>query len=379
MKCFLISTALLCPCVPTAMQAATNSAATAQGQLANGAELAGGGNLRWHDATRWDVEGRAWADSKRVRWFDRLPADAEKTVTKEVWDRSRPSTGMMLRFVTDATSIHVHYRLLKADLGMAHMPPTGVSGVDLYARDATGQWRWVMVVRPTAQEMQTEIVRDLTPGRREYALYLPLYNGVESLSIGVPAGAQFEGLPARPKPIVFYGTSTTQGACASRPGMACTAILGRRLDRHVVNLGFSGNGRMDAAIGDLLIKIDAAAYVIDCVGNMSLGDITVKCVALVKQLRAARPATPIFLLEGDHSPNSWIQPSILKMKDEKNVALRSAFTKLQQEGTRELYYLSGTHFFGDDSEGVVDGHPSDLGFMRQADAIEPALRTVLRD
>jgi hypothetical protein len=89
--------------------------------------------------------------------------------------------------------------------------------------------------------------------------------------------------------------------------------------------------------------------------------------------------TPIFLLEGDHSPNSWIQPSVLKMKDEKNAALHSAFTELQQAGTRELYYIPGTHFFGDDSEGVVDGHPSDLGFMRQADAIEPALRTVLRD
>jgi hypothetical protein len=374
MKHFLFYAVTLCTFVPPLVQGATNSAApAAQGSVAIEREL------RWYDATAWGVEGRAWPESKRVRWFDRLPAAAEKTVTKEVWDRSRPSTGMMVRFLTDATSIHVHYRLMKADLGMAHMPPTGVSGVDLYARDQSGHWRWVYVVRPTNQEMKTEIVREMTPGKREYALYLPLYNGVESLSIGVPTEAQFEGLPPRAKPLVFYGTSTTQGACASRPGMACTAILGRRLDRHVVNLGFSGNGRMDAAIGELLVQIDAAGYVIDCVGNMAVGDITRKCIALVNQLRAVRPATPIFLLEGDHSPNSWIQPATLKMKDEKNVALRTAFTKLQHADTRDLYYIQGTHFFGDDAEGVVDGHPSDLGFLRQADIMEPALRIVLRD
>jgi hypothetical protein len=374
MKFFLTPTVALCTLISPQVHSATNSAAAAaQDSVAKGTEL------RWRDVTTWGVEGRAWPESERVRWFDRLPAAAEKTVTKEVWDRSRPSTGMMVRFLTDATSIHVHYRLMKADLGMAHMPPTGVSGVDLYARDEAGQWRWVYVVRPTNQEMKIEIVGELTPGKREYALYLPLYNGVDSLSIGVAAEAQFEGLPPRQKPLVFYGTSTTQGACASRPGMACTAILGRRLDRHVVNLGFSGNGRMDAAIGELLVQIDAAAYVIDCVGNMAIGDITRKCLALVKQLRATRPTTPIFLLEGDHSPNSWIQPVTLKMKDEKNVALRTAFTTLQEAGTRELYYVRGTHFFGDDSEGVVDGHPSDLGFMRQADCMEPALRTVLGD
>jgi len=374
MKHFHSYAIAVCVCFSPRVHGTTNSAASAAQS-----PVAKDNPLRWHDVTAWGVEGRAWADAERVRWFDRLPAAAEKTVTREVWERSRPSTGMMVRFLTDAVSIHVHYRLLKADLGMAHMPPTGVSGVDLYGRDKTGHWQWVMVVRPTEQEMKTEIVRDLAPGKREYALYLPLYNGVEFLSIGVPAGAQFQGLPPRAKPLIFYGTSTTQGACASRPGMACTAILGRRLDRHIVNLGFSGNGRMDPAMGDLLVQIDAAGYVIDCVGNMAMGDITRKCVALVKQLRAARPKTPIFLLEGDHSPNSWIQPATLKMKDEKNVALRTAFTQLQEANTGELYYIPGTHFFGDDSEGAVDGHPSDLGFMRQADCLEPALRKVLND
>ncbi|MEZ6091654.1 MAG: SGNH/GDSL hydrolase family protein [Pirellulaceae bacterium] len=83
----------------------------------------------------------------------------------------------------------------------------------------------------------------LLPGYREYALYLPLYNGVDTMRIGVAEGSRFETMSPRDKPIVFYGTSITHGACASRPGMVHTAILGRRFDMPVVNLGFSGNGK----------------------------------------------------------------------------------------------------------------------------------------
>ena len=191
---------------------------------------------------------------------------------------------------------------------MAHMPPTGVSGWDLYARDASGQWRWVMVSAHGAGNANGNRAGFDSGPAGIRPLDLPLYNGVESFSIGVPGGAQFEGLPARPKPLIFYGTSTTQ-----RP----VRLSGHGVRRHPGPP--TGPARRQPrflrqwpngcrAIGDLLVEIDASAYIIDCVGNMSVGDITGKCIALVKQLRAARPATPIFLLEGDHSPNSLIQP-----------------------------------------------------------------------
>ncbi len=119
---------------------------------------------------------------------------------------------MMARFQTDATAIHVHYKLTSGNLAMPHMPATGVSGVDLYARDDEGTWRWVQVTRPSKQEMRVELVTGLKPGLREYAVYLPLYNGVEFLSLGVAAESHFEPLPPRDRPIVFYGTSITHGA-----------------------------------------------------------------------------------------------------------------------------------------------------------------------
>lgn len=337
-----------------------------------------GADVAWHDVTKWGLEGREWTGMERLRYFDRLPLEAEKTVTPAVWKLSRDSAGMMVRFKTDATALHVHVKLMKEQLGMPHMPATGVSGVDFYARDDAGKWRWVMVTKPASQEMKVEVIKGLAPGMREYAAYLPLYNGVEVLEIGVPKGAFFEGLAPRQKPVVFYGTSITHGACASRPGMVHTAILGRRLDQPVVNLGFSGNGRMDAAVGEYLGKIDASVFVVDCLPNMGPADVTAKCVPLVRQLRSAQPATPIILVEDRRFSNDWITPAKAKFHADNHAALRAAFDTLQAEGVKNLHYITGDALYGTDSEGATDAsHANDLGFMRQADIFEPVLRKAL--
>lgn len=335
--------------------------------------------LSWHDVTTWGVEGRILPDQERKVWFDRLPASADGMVTPSVWSLSRDSAGMMVRFKTDATAIHVHYKLRKSNLAMPHMPATGVSGVDLYARDDSGRWRWVQVTKPAAQEVKAEMISGLAEGLREYAAYLPLYNGVESMAIGVKPGSVFEGLAPRDQPIVFYGTSITHGACASRPGMVHTAILGRRFDMPVVNLGFSGNGRMDQAVGEFLIQVDAAAYVIDCLPNMGPADVSLKCVPLVKQIRAAKPDTPILLVEDRRFTNDWITPAKRKFHDENHAALKQAYETLIADGITGLSYIPGDFLYGDDSEGATDAsHANDLGFMRQADVFEPFIRKAIR-
>jgi hypothetical protein len=338
--------------------------------------------VAWHDVTSWGVEGRLWEDEERLRWFDRFPAAAEKTVPPDVWTLSRDSAGMAVRFETDAQTIRVRMKLLNEKLARPNMPATGVSGLDLYARDTTGRWRWVAVTKPEKQEFEADLIPGLAlaPGRREYLAYLPLYNGVESLAIGVPEGAAFQRLAPRGKPIVFYGTSITHGACASRPGMAHVAILGRRLDRPVANVGFSGNGKMDAAVGDLLARVDAACYVIDCLPNMDAKLVRERCVPLVKQLRAARPAVPIVLVEDRRFTNEWILPAKKAFHDANHAALREAFDALRRDGVGGLFYLQGDGLLGDDGEGAVDAsHPTDLGFLRQADAFEPVLREALQE
>ena len=334
----------------------------------------------WHDPSDWGVEGRGWEQENRKRWYDRLPAKAEGVVTDAVWNLSRHSAGMMVRFKTDATSIHAKWALLKSNLAMPHMPASGVSGLDLYARDENGNWRWAAATRPNAQSMEVALLRNIKPGLREYALYLPLYNGCETLEIGIPEGAKFEGLPPRQsKPIVFYGTSITHGACASRPGMAHPAILGRRFDHPVINLGFSGNGRMHKEVGDLIAELEAGVIIIDCLPNMNAESVAERTIPLVRQLRAIQANTPIILVEDRRFTNSWLQPEKEAFHDANHRALRQAYTDLKLSGTKNLFYIPGDALLGFDAEGATDAsHPNDLGFMRQADVFEPVIREALR-
>ena len=335
--------------------------------------------LSWHDVKEWGVEGRAFGNMERKDWFDRLPAIAEGKVTDKVWGLSKDSAGMLVHFKTDANAIWADYTLREARLAGANMTAIGASGLDLYARDPQGKWRWAGVAKPASAHVRQPLIEGMERVEREYMIYLPLYNGVTDLEIGVPEGAKFEPVaPRQDKPVVFYGTSITHGASASRPGMPHTAILGRRLDRPVINLGFSGNGKMDPAVGELLTKIDAAVYVIDCLPNMNAAEVRERCILLVKQLRAARPATPIVLVEDRRNTNAWLLPRRNRAHDENHAALREAFAALEKEKVTGLSYLQGDDLYGSDGEASTDGsHPSDMGFVRQADLFEPVLRAAL--
>ena len=110
-------------------------------------------NVQWHDVREWGVEGRGFADTEK--YFDRLPARAKGVVRDAVWNLSRHSSGMMVRFQTDATEIHAEYGVTSKNLAMPHMPATGVSGLDLYAKDNNGNWRWVAVTRPSRAADET--------------------------------------------------------------------------------------------------------------------------------------------------------------------------------------------------------------------------------
>lgn len=338
-------------------------------------------DLARYDVQKMGVEGRAYAEEERLRFFDRFPKNAEKTIPEAVWNLSRDSAGMFVRFRTDSKTIQVKYRLRSPSLAMPHMPATGKSGVDLYARDDQGKWRWVMVSVPTSQDVLVDfpsVRTDDAHQNREYGLYFPLYNGVETMEISVPKSAKFEALLAREKPLVFYGTSITHGACASRPGMVHTAILGRMLDLPVVNLGFSGSGRMDPGVVDLMAKIDASVYIIDCLPNMGPDLVKERTLPLVMALRKVRPTTPILLVEDRVFTNAWGNPAKSAFHKANHAALLAAFNDLKAQGVKGLFYLEGNNLLGNDSEGATDAsHPNDLGFMRQAEAFEPVIRKAL--
>lgn len=338
-------------------------------------------SLVWTDIRTLGVEGRGWTDTKAP--FDRLPARAEGKVRDAVWSLSRHSAGLCLRFVTEATELHARWVLTSGHLAMPHMAATGVSGLDLYVKTARGEWRWLAVGRPESQTNVCRLVGGLPAGRREYLLYLPLYNGTREVELGVPAGTMLAkagpwGAGTR-RPMVFYGTSILQGGCASRPGMVHSAILGRRFHCPHINLGFSGNGRMEPELADLLAELDPSVYVLDCLPNLEAAEVRERVEPFVRKLRAARPRTPIVLVEDRSYADSFLLASKRERNDASRLALRTAFETLKKSGARDLHYLKGADLLGEDGEGTVDSsHPTDLGFMRQADAFAKVLGPLLK-
>lgn len=336
--------------------------------------------LLWYDVRQLGLEGQGFTELKSP--FDRLPAKAEGQVTPSVWSLSHHSAGLAVRFVTNSPTIHARWNLLSANLAMPHMPATGVSGVDLYVKEASGRWHWLGIGQPRAQANSAALTSGLPAGEREFLLYLPLYNGVSSVELGVDKGSFLAIADPRPegqrKPILFYGTSITQGGCASRPGMVHTAILGRRLNYPVVNLGFSGSGKMEPAMAELIGEVDAAVYVLDCLPNMNGPLVTERVVPFVKQLRAVRPDTPILLVEDRTYTNAFLISGSKDGNAANRAALQQAYDTLQKDGVKHLGYLPGDSLLGADGEDTVDSsHPTDLGFMRHADAFQPALEKLL--
>ena len=333
-------------------------------------------DIVWSDADQYTVEGRAFEE--RSSTWDRLPSRAEGVVREPVWNLSRHSAGIAIRFVTDSPSISVRWDLTSDTLSMPHMPATGVSGIDLYAKTADG-WRWAACGRPSATENTSSLVDGLPSEFREWMLYLPLYNGVESVEIGIDGDSSIDPAVERSGPVVFYGTSITQGACASRPGMNHVAILGRRLDRPVVNLGFSGNGRLEPEVGRFLVEIDASVFVLDCLPNLDGAATAERTIPMVKQIRSAHPETPIVMVEDRTYSNDRFSDRLRRRNRGNRDAFRKAYEIMVEQGIGGLIYVEGQDLLGSDGEGTVDGsHPTDLGFMRQADALEPAIREAIK-
>jgi hypothetical protein len=160
--------------------------------------------------------------------------------------------------------------------------------------------------------------------------------------------------------------------------MVHTAILGRRFDRPVINLGFSGNGTLDLELADLLGELEAAVYILDCLPNLKADKVADRAGPFVRRLRALRPATPILLVEDRSYGNDVWRPSARLRNETSRAALRAAYDELVAEGIPGLAYLEGGSLLGDDGEATVDSsHPTDLGFVRQADAFEPAIAALL--
>jgi len=337
------------------------------------------GQTKYYDAAQFPLIGKI-TNSTETR-YERLPAYLKNTCRPPVWDLGKNTAGLAIRFRTNSKSISAKWDLYE-NRYMNHMAATGIKGLDLYAW-TKNHWQFVNTGRPTAKTNEQTIIANMTSEEREYLLFLPLYDGVNSLSIGVDSAATILqpalNYPETTHPVVCYGTSITQGGCANRPGMSYSNILTRKFNREFINLGFSGNGQLDYEIAEVMAKRqDASLFVLDFIPNVNLQQIKEKTATFVGILRKENPQTPILLVESVIFPHSYFDQSMHQVVTEKNKALREEYQKLKQQGDKNIHYLSSDNLIGKDGEATVDGiHLTDLGFERFSEALYKAIRKIL--
>ncbi len=341
--------------------------------------------------TRWYepqfVEGICVPDSANI--FHRLPSSMEDSVRKPVWNLSENTAGEFIHFKTSATEIKVRYILDSKNFAMPHMPATGESGVDLFAIDVNGNWNWSPGYYHFGDTcfytFKNLFLAKNATSVSDFYLYLPLYNSVTWLSIGVSEKDSFAFAPKRKEqPIVAYGTSILQGGVTSRPGLAWTNILERNLDRTVINLGFSGNGRFEASIFDLMANVDAKLYILDCMPNLSKGyskeELTNRLVYGVNKLRERNKNVPILFVEhADGNPSFFMDTARLNEYHESSVMIAKIFEDFKSSGIKNIYLLTEKEI-GLTINSTVDGaHPNDIGMMQYAIAYEKKIRKILNE
>lgn len=315
--------------------------------------------------------------------YERLPASLEGKIRKGLWDLGRNSAGLYVRFRSDAPALRARWTSLNSHY-MNHMCPTGDRGIDVYVR-VGNEWRFLRSGRPSkGATTDTEIISDMEPMMREYMVYLSLYDGVTSLEVAVPEGYvvdQPEVLsPVVRKPVVMYGTSILQGGCVTRPGMVYTSIISRRLDREVINLGFSGNAKLDEEIAYWMASVeDPGVFVLDNAPNCTAKLIEEKGEKFFRILRDAHPNVPIIFVE--QTPYSYADFDMKTRKDldDKVAVQRALFKKLKADGEKLIWYIPAKGMVGDDGDAFVDGcHMTDVGAIRYADLVTPVIRKALK-
>ena len=329
--------------------------------------------MKWYHLTdpALSLEGLALSDREGRRYW-RLPADVIDQVNSGVSEVAKFPSGARVRFATDSRRI-----ALCAVVGPAgYIKNVGAIGKCGLAGYVDGEWHYV--VYPTASDVEEMTgAYDLDGKMHEHTVYLPLFTPLYDLMIGLDDDAQVK--PPRPyavqKPIVFYGSSITNGASATHAGNAYVSIVCRRLDASFLNLGFSGSARGEESIARYIAGLDMSLFVMDYDHNApDAAHLEATHERFFRIVREAQPDLPIALIS---KPDFDIDP-------EGNAARRAVIRRTYEHalaaGDARVRFIDGETLFGttERRDCLVDGtHPNDLGFRRMADAITPVLRELL--
>ena len=312
--------------------------------------------------------------------YCRLPLALLPQCNEGVQELAWHLAGACVRFSTDSDGLAVLWEL-RGKGNMPHFAATGQSGMELFEETELGT-RQIKTVIPQmdngcgCKKNQSYFV-PLPGGLRHYALYLPLYNGLNQFMLGFSPKARIEPgrTPRIEKPLVFYGSSITQGGCASKVGSCYSTILARRLDAAQINLGFSGSGRGEEHMARHIASLPMSAFILDYDHNAPSAEHLLATHERFYQIvREAQPTLPIILMS---MPDFDRDPAGNAAR--RDIIVRT-YARALEKGDRRVYYVDGQSLFGhtDRDMCTVDGcHPNDLGFLRMADRVEPILRQAL--
>lgn len=335
-------------------------------------------DIRFYDVRKEPFEIYGLYNPKNEPEFKRLPDELGQKVNNGVKRLYLHTSGGRVRFSTDSD-----YIAIKCEMPYitrySHMPMTGTSGFDLYIDSDAGS-HFYRAFKPDQgiSGGYESVLRPAGKGMRHYTINFPSYNPVTKLYIGLQESAKVgEGLKYRSAlPIVFYGSSITQGACSSHPGNAYANIISRRMNLDIVNLGFSGSGCAEENIVEYMSKMKMLAFVSDYDHNAPDVDYLREThCRMYKMIREAQPSLPyIMLSRPDYDVD--VEQSIMR----RDVVI-DTYRYARETGDKNVYYIDGEGIFRGPDEDlcVVDGsHPTDVGFMKMADTIERILVRALR-
>ena len=313
----------------------------------------------------------------------RMPREAAARVSDGVAALERHTSGGRLRFSTNSPYIALRMRA-PSFTRFSHMPLGGTAGFDLYIDD-DGIYSFVNTFRPdpkTLSEGYTSAI-DMSAlnygeGWHSFTVNLPLYNAVDEFQIGIRPG--YEVGPGRTyrdlPPIVYYGSSITQGGCASRPGNAYPNIISRRLDMDFLNLGFSGQAKGQRELAEYIATLDMSLFVLDYDHNApSPAHLEASHYAFYEVIRSQQPTLPILMVSRPDVPQRNAQVPL------RRAIVRSSYERAIAAGDRYVRHIDGADLFAGEEwwDCTVDGtHPNDLGFRRMADVIGAQVAAILK-
>ncbi|BCI64734.1 SGNH/GDSL hydrolase family protein [Coprobacter secundus] len=334
--------------------------------------------LKYTDARNLLMVGKACSSKE---YYHRLDTALFKDLPPKIKYLSTFSCGLAIGFMTNSSVIAAEWEV-KPDKPSPNLSAIAHKGLDLYI-ERNGIWEFAGVGKPELNSTRSKsiIVQEMDDTPKKCLLYLPLFSETKTLKIGVEEGSEIVALPYPfEKKVLVYGSSIVHGAEASRAGTTYVAKLSRRAGIDFINLGFSGNARMENSMADCLADIKADAYILDCVPNATAQQISERTAYLVETIRNKHPEAPIIVMQSiamDIGNFNLKIKSDLRIKDE---TIRNEVEKLCKRGVKKLYFIEGKDLIGKDHEGTGDGiHPNDLGFERMAAYLEPKLMEILNN